>query len=533
MERPRHGDATLSHPLERGSFLAYFLGGVVPLMALGIVIERYVLRPLAAPGGHPVIGPFAVLGLFAAIALLSLSSFFLLRRAVKESLAKIHTLVYYDSLTGLPNRRMYKDRLQQALARARSRSQLVAVCFLDLDGFKRINDTLGHEVGDLLLCHVAERLVASVRSSDSVARLASHESRGVVSRLGGDEFTFLLGGISDARQVAVVAHRVLDRLGAPFAVGSEEVFATASLGIAVYPVDGEDVDALLASADTAMYAAKSRGRNNYQFFSKSMNEAARRRQEIESRLRGALERDELSLHYQPVRDATSGDVRGAEALLRWCDPELGPLSPAEFVPIAEEAGLIGPIGEWVLRRACTQARAWQDAGFLPIRMAVNLSGHQLRLPSFGQTVARALHESGMSPSHLELEITESAIMQNDEATDASFRELYELGVGIVLDDFGTGYSSLSYLCRLPIRRLKIDRSFVAELPAKRDDVILAQTIIAMARSLGLGVVAEGVETLAQVECLRALGCDDLQGHLFSRAVPADAFERFLEREKRE
>jgi predicted signal transduction protein with EAL and GGDEF domain len=534
MERPEPGGASPpSHPLVRGSFLAYFLGGVVPLVSLGIVIERYVLGPLAGSREPPLLGPLAMLLLFASIALLSLASFLLLRRAVRASLVEIQALASYDPLTGLPNRRLYEDRLGQALLHARRRGDLVAVCFLDLDRFKRINDTLGHRSGDLLLRQVAERLTATVRSSDSVARLGPDEPRGVVSRLGGDEFTFLLQGIADPKDVALVVHRVLDRLGAPFDLGGQEVFATASLGIAIYPFDGEDPEALLASADRAMYSAKGRGRNSYQFFSRSMNEAAQRRLELERRLRAALERDGLSLHYQPVRDASSGEVRGAEALLRWRDPELGPLAPGEFIPIAEETGLIGALGEWVLRRACAQARAWQDAGFRPIRMAVNVSGHQLRLPSFARTVSRALEESGLGASQLELEIIESAIVEREEATEATLCDLDALGVGIVLDDFGTGYSSLSTLRRFPIRRLKVDRAFVAELPGNRDDRVLTQTIVAMARNLGLGVVAEGVETLAQAECLRALGCDELQGHLFSPAVPAEAFERFLEREKRE
>jgi EAL domain-containing protein (putative c-di-GMP-specific phosphodiesterase class I) len=314
-------------------------------------------------------------------------------------------------------------------------------------------------------------------------------------------------------------------------VDHHEIFVTASIGIAVAPLDGEDVETLLKNADTAMYAAKDRGRDGFQFYSKSMNQAAKRKLDIERRLRRALEDDDLSLHYQPMLEAVSGATRGAEALLRWDDPELDPVSPSEFVPVAEDTGLIVPIGAWVLRTACAQAQAWQTAGYRPIRMSVNVSGHQLRQPTFVETVEQTLRESGLSRAYLELEITESTIMQDDEATAAAFRELDELGVGLVLDDFGTGYSSLSYLRRFAIRRVKIDRSFVAEIPRNSEDMAVTAAIVAMAHNLLLTVVAEGVETLEQVQSLRELGCEELQGYLFSVPVLAGEFVRFLEREE--
>ncbi|MBW2270737.1 MAG: EAL domain-containing protein [Deltaproteobacteria bacterium] len=534
MRRLRESASLFAHPVDRGSYVAYFLGAVVPLVALGIVTDRYVLMRAGTlgTGWHPAaLEVPEILGLFGAISALSLGCFFMLRRLVKRSLAENHALACYDSLTGLPNRRMYKDRFEQALVRARREGELVANCFVDLDGFKRVNDKLGHSGGDELLRQVAERLASSVRLGDSIARAATDASQAAVSRLGGDEFTFLLTGISDARDAGRVARRVLSKLREPFNVNHLEIPVTASIGIAVFPADGEDVETLLHNADTAMYCAKDLGRNNFQFYSKSMNEATERRLEVERCLRRAIEQDQLSLHYQPVRDAVSGATRGAEALLRWNDPELGPVAPDEFVSVAEDAGLIVPIGAWVLRTACAQAQAWQAAGFRPLRMAVNVSGHQLREPTFVGTVARVLRDSGLSPAHLELEITESTIMQEDEVTDSAFRRLDELGVGLALDDFGTGYSSLSYLRRFPIGRVKIDRSFVSGIPADADDVAIVAAIAAMAHNLLLAVVAEGVETLEQAESLRELGCQELQGYLFSPAVSAEEFEGFLELQK--
>ena len=450
-----------------------------------------------------------------------------------RTLDENRVLAYYDGLTHLPNRRMYQDRLGQSLHHARRRGKLVAIGFLDLDGFKRINETLGYRSGDRLLRQAAERLLRVVRRGDSVARTGTMHADTPLSRLGGDEFTFLLTEISNAGAVAKVARRVLEALGRPFVVDGHEVVVTASIGLAVFPFDGEDAETLLRNADTAMSAAKRRGRNTFQFYTDAMNAASERRLDLESRLRNAVERDALTLHYQPVRDAESGRVTGAEALLRWDDPEIGPVSPAEFIPIAEESSLILDIGDWAIRSVCERSKAWERAGYHPIRMAVNLSGLQLRQPAFLENLRAALRESGVSPGLLELEITESTIMQDDDVTVQAFRELQEMGIGIALDDFGTGYSSLSYLRRFPVHRVKIDRSFVSEVPTDLDGAALTEAIIAMAHGLRLKVVAEGVETREQADFLRERGCDELQGFLFSPAVPAEEFVRFLEMAKPE
>jgi diguanylate cyclase (GGDEF)-like protein len=517
--------------LDRGSFVAYFLGAVVPLTVLGAVVDRYALAP-AASSEHGLVA-VELVALVGSICLLSLTSFLMLRRLVLQAMEQSRVLAFYDSLTGLPNRQLFTDRLDRALAHARRYKRLVAICFLDLDGFKRVNDTLGHSIGDQLLCQVAQRLMTGVRLGDFVGRLHSDESPVAISRLGGDEFTFVLREIAKAEDAGGVADRVLDVLREPFVVEGHEVIATASIGIAVFPNNGEDTETLLRNADTAMYSAKDRGRNNRQFYAKSMNDAAKRKLDLEHRLRRALDREDFSLYYQPIRDAVGGTLTAAEALLRWEDPELGPVSPVEFVPVAEETGLIVPLGEWVLRTACAQSQAWQAAGFRPIRMAVNLSGRQIRQPTLVETVAQVLQESGLSPAQLELEITESTIMQDDAVTITAFRELDEMGVGLALDDFGTGYSSLSYLRRFPVSRVKIDRSFVNGIPTNPDDAALAAAVIAMAHSLRLSVVAEGVETREQAEFLRESGCDELQGYLISPAVSSEQFGRFLDREKRE
>jgi diguanylate cyclase (GGDEF)-like protein len=532
MSRPRNRFSLLSHAPDRGAFVAYFLGAVVPLIGLGLAMEHYGLASLS-----PLVDSYAklrapwVAALFGFISLLSLSCFFMLRYLVGRALEENRNLAYYDSLTGLPNRRMYKDRLEQALLHASRHGGSVAVCFLDLDGFKRVNDTLGHSGGDRLLREVAERLLASVRQTDSVTRVGAAQPDASISRLGGDEFTFLLSRIADPKDASVVARRVLSALSLPFHLDGHEIFATASIGIAVSPMDGDDVDTLLANADTAMYCAKDRGRNNHQFYSTAMNEANERKIEVERCLRRALEQDQLSLHYQPLRAATTATTTAAEALLRWNDPELGSVAPTEFIPIAEAAGLISNIGSWVLRTACRQARAWQREGYRPIRISVNVSGHQLKQPDFVDDLRRVLEESELDAACLELELTESAIMRDDDATNDVVRRIGDLGIGLALDDFGTGYSSLSHLRRFAIDRVKIDRSFVSGIPGDADDMAVTMAIVAMAHHLLLEVVAEGVETEAQAQSLRELECEELQGYLFSPAVPAAEFVRFLEREK--
>ncbi len=440
-------------------------------------------------------------------------------------------LATHDQLTDLADRTSFKRRLSEAVAVARRRRGRLAVLFLNLDGLKRINETLGRGVGDRLLCDAAERLARGVRLSDAVSHSDEDSPATAISRLGGGEFTILLSQISDTQDAARVARRVLDVLTEPFAIDSHEVYVRPTVGISVFPFDGGDAETLLRNADTAMHQAHARGQNECQFFAKSMNEAATRRLHLETHLHRALERGQLSLHYQPVRHALNGTLIGAEALLRWSADEMGSVSPAEFIPVAEETGLIVPIGDWVLRAACLQCRAWQAAGFRPIRLAVNLSGRQIKPQTLVETVVATLEETGLSPAQLELEITESTLMSDDDVTIETLRELHDLGVGLALDDFGTGYSALSYLRRFPLDRVKIDRSFVREIATNPDDRAIAAAVIAMAHSLNLGVVAEGVETREQAEFLRECGCDELQGFLFSPAVPAEAFTRFLEREK--
>jgi predicted signal transduction protein with EAL and GGDEF domain len=395
-----------------------------------------------------------------------------------------------------------------------------------------VNDSLGHSSGDLLLQAVAERLRGVLRGTDSVGRTSgprerARERSGPISRLGGDEFTILLPGLEHPQDAARVARRVLHVLSRPFSIAGQEIFAGGSIGIAVWPDDGQTSDLLLRAADTAMYHAKARGGNVYEFFNASMNVRSTRRLGLESRLRRALEKHEFRLLYQPIRDARTGTVSAAEALLRWVGSDGQVVGPDEFVPIAEETGLIVEIGRWVLRTACRQARDWQEAGYAPIRMSVNVSVCQLRTLGIAETVDQILFESGLEPGRLELEITESSILDENPNILAAVGELSAMGVGFALDDFGTGYSSLSALQRFPIERLKIDRSFVAGVGASRTDEALASAIVALAKRLDLRVVAEGVETEEQARRLQALECDELQGYLFGRPVEPESFEELL------
>lgn len=445
----------------------------------------------------------------------------------KQAEEHIRRLAYYDVLTGLPNRQLFQERLDKALSSARRRGSYVGLLFLDLDRFKQVNDTLGHSAGDELLCEVAQRVSRSVRFTDYVARGDAEVPKGEVSRLGGDEFTVLLTEIVDPSAAAEVAQRVLNELARPVTVAGYEIFPTASIGIAVFPDDGPDAETLLRNADTAMYNAKASRRNAFEFYTEEMNVSAARRLQIASRLSTALECERLELHYQPLLSSVDGRVTGAEALLRWRDPELGWVSPEEFIPVADETGLIVGIGEWVLRTACKQARSWELAGHTDMRMSVNVSSHELRQPGWHRAVRRVLDETGLTPTLLELEMTETAILQSDDATTSTLAELDALGIGVALDDFGTGYSSLSYLKRFPIDRVKIDRSFVGDIAADPDDAALTSAILAMAKSLRLGVVGEGVETEEQAAFLRERGCDELQGELYSPPLTASEFEAFL------
>jgi diguanylate cyclase (GGDEF)-like protein/PAS domain S-box-containing protein len=442
----------------------------------------------------------------------------------KRAEEQIRFLAYHDSLTGLGNRRLFQERLSMALAQARRAEGKVGVLFLDLDHFKRINDTLGHTVGDALLQGVADRLVASVRDTDVVAR---HELSGAISRLGGDEFTILLAEIHDVQDLAKVARRVLESLARPFHLGGHDVVIGGSIGITAWPDDGDDAETLLRNADTAMYHAKEQGRNNYQFYAQSMNAVALRRLILEGKLRRALEQDEFELHYQPKACLASGELTGLEALLRWRDPELGLVMPGDFIPIAEETGLIGRVGEWALRAACRQVAAWRERGFAPVPVSVNLSAHQFRSGRLVPQVRAALADAGADPGALEVEITESTYLHDESRVIAQLEELRALGVRVSLDDFGTGWSSLSYLRRLPVDVLKIDRSFVREIAERADDAALAAAIVSMAKALSLRVIAEGVEREEQRETLRGLGCDEMQGFLLSPALPAADVERFF------
>jgi diguanylate cyclase (GGDEF)-like protein/PAS domain S-box-containing protein len=433
----------------------------------------------------------------------------------KEREERVRHLAHHDALTGLPNRVLLSDRIAQTLALAQRNETLAAVMFLDLDRFKNVNDSLGHSAGDKLLQEVAARLKAAMRASDTV------------SRLGGDEFVIVMPDATDQAAIAVAARKVLEAVGRPYNVDGHELVSTPSLGIAVYPTDGGDVETLLRNADAAMYHAKESGRNNYQFFTQDMNARAVERLSLERSLRRALERDELRLHFQPQYEIASGGIVGVEALIRWEHPEQGLISPGRFMPFAEESGLILPIGAWVLERACWQNREWQRQGLPAVRMSVNISALQFRQAGFADTVRHALEKSGLDARFLELEVTESVIMHDAERVTDMLAELKRMGLELAIDDFGTGYSSLSYLKRFPIDRLKIDQSFVRDIPSDGEDAAIIGAIIGLTRNLGLRTIAEGVETREQLAFLREQGCDEVQGYLLSRPVPPEACAQLL------
>lgn len=444
----------------------------------------------------------------------------------KQAEEKINYLAYYDSLTGLPNRTLFEDRLPQALSLAQRNDQMVALILLDLDRFKIINDTLGHTVGDQLLRALANRLTACLRGSDTIARFA------------GDGFAILLTQISATEDSARIAQRtehnavdiaqnIIAALKSPFNFAGQELYVTASMGIGVYPYDGDDPQTLLKNTAAALSRVKEQGGNAYQFYATNMNERAMEQLNLENGLRRALKRDEFVLHYQPQVDISSGRIIGAEALIRWQHPELGFVSPADFIPMAESNGLIVPIGEWSLRTACAQAKCWIDDGFPTLRMSVNLSARQFEQPDLLEMVGSVIKETGLNPNSLEFELTESSIMKNAERAITTLRRLKEMKIQIAIDDFGSGYSSLSYLKRFPIDRLKIDRSFVSEATNDPTDAAIIMAIIALAQNLRLKVIAEGVETEEQLRFLRLLRCDEIQGFLFSKAVSAAEFKELL------
>jgi diguanylate cyclase (GGDEF)-like protein len=438
---------------------------------------------------------------------------YLLRRRAEDNFKYLAT---HDALTGLPNRLLFGERVSQAIARAERAKQGLAVLLLDLDRFKNVNDTLGHGAGDAVLKACAERVGRALRDSDLVARIS------------GDEFAILVEPCLQPAAAIAVARKILNAIERPLIVQGQEIVLTGSVGISMFHEDGRDAETLLKHADIAMFRAKENGRNNYQFYSSQMNPHSLERLGLETALRRALERNEFFLHYQPKVDTRSGEITGVEALLRWKHADLGMISPAQFIPIAEETGLIEPIGAWVLKEACAQAARWQAQG-LGVRVAVNLSARQFRNQRLARDVRKCLSDAALDPRLLELELTESMVMQNPEDTAAMLRELKAMGIVLSIDDFGTGYSSLAYLKRFPIDAVKIDRSFVKDIPGDAEDVAIVEAVLALAQSMRLKVVAEGVETEEQHKHLRKLGCDELQGYLISKPLPADDATRFLEK----
>jgi diguanylate cyclase (GGDEF)-like protein/PAS domain S-box-containing protein len=434
---------------------------------------------------------------------------------IKNAQAKVEYLASHDALTGLPNRVLFRDRLAQVLARAHRHGRNVALLFVDLDRFKLVNDTLGHETGDRLLQEVARRLLTCVRAEDTVARM------------GGDEFVIIQEDVKQPDDAATLAMRLLQQMNTPVSLQGREIVVTLSVGISLYPRDGEDIGTLVKKADAAMYRAKEAGRNAYQYYNDEFARAGLDRLELETDLRLAIERGELLLHYQPQVNIKTGVIVGVEALARWNHPRRGMVPPVTFIPLAEETGLISVIGAWVLDTACAAAKGWHDAGLPPVRVAVNFSGHQISHDPVAQQVADALRTSGCDPCCLEIEVTESVLMKNPERAIATLDALKKLGVTLAIDDFGTGYSSLSYLKRFPIDKIKIDKSFVDGLPDDPDDAELTRSIIAMAHGLKRSVIAEGVETEAQLAFLRDHDCEEMQGYLFSKPVPAAEIARLL------
>jgi diguanylate cyclase (GGDEF)-like protein len=434
----------------------------------------------------------------------------------KQSEETIRHLAYHDALTDLPNRALFADRLTIALAQARRSGQTLAVLFFDLDRFKLINDTLGQSAGDELLNALSMELGQLVRQGDTVARV------------GGDEFTLLLTGLSGREEVEIIAQRALDTVRRTHVIMGQELRVSTSIGIAFFPRDGADAESLLRNADTAMYRAKQQGRDNFQTYTPAMSAEILDRVALEAQLRRATNRSEFVLHYQPQVEAATGRITGAEALIRWNHPDRGLTYPADFIGVAEETGLIIPIGDWVMRTAARQNRDWQDRGLPPVTVTVNLSARQFQAANLVESIARLLEETGLAPSWLELEVTEGTTIHDPDFAATVLQQVREMGVHVSIDDFGTGYSSLNYLKRFRIDRLKIDRSFVSDLITDDHDAAIATAMIVMAHSLGLNVVAEGVETIAQLDFLLQQGCDHIQGFLLGKPMPADEFEKLLE-----
>jgi diguanylate cyclase (GGDEF)-like protein len=439
-----------------------------------------------------------------------------LEQLLEERTAEVDRLAYYDTITQLPNRTLFEDRLAQAVAIARSTDQTLGVLFISLDQFKKVNDTLGHGPGDSLLREFAERLKSCISQTDTVARF------------GNDEFALLRTQIDGTKDVIETIGSLVQMLKFSFDIDGQELFATASVGVSLFPLDGEDGQTLLKNAGAALYKAKRSGGANYQFYTADMHELASRRLALETSLRRAIQNEEFLIHYQPRVSVDSLEITGVEALVRWQHPQLGLISPAEFIPMAEDTGLIVPIGEWVMRQACLQSKSWQKQGFAPIQMAVNICARQFHDQDLAQTVIRILDETNLAPQHLELELTESSIMQNAEMAANVLSRLKAMGIKISIDDFGTGFSSLASLKRLPIDALKVDKSFVMDATTDPDDAALVMAIITLAHNLRLKVIAEGVETEEQLRFLHLLRCDEIQGFLFSKPLPAEMLVSLLD-----
>lgn len=435
----------------------------------------------------------------------------------KEMEEKILNMAYYDGLTSLPNRNLLDDRLKMAIAQADRNKRLVAALLLDMDNFKRINDTMGHGIGDQLLQHVAKRLNSCLRREDTIARM------------GGDEFVVLLPGLESENDAALMAMKLLECLKKPFKIEDQEIFITFSIGVSFFPADGKDPQSLLMNADAAMYRAKEKGKNTFQNYNPSLVFQVARQRVLESGLRRALENDEFILHYQPKINVRTEKIVGVEALIRWQCPESGLISPGEFIPVAEESRLIIPIGEWALRTACRQLKIWQELGFSSLGMAVNLSGHQFNQKNLVPMLIDILENTGIDARNLELEFTESLLMDNSEAVIAKMGRLSDLGIQLSIDDFGTGYSSLTYLKSLPIKILKIDQSFVQDL-ATEANVVITKAIVSLAKTLKFKTVVEGVETEEQKNFMKALGCDVMQGYLFSKPLPANEVTKLISKD---
>ncbi|RJQ46920.1 MAG: EAL domain-containing protein [Nitrospiraceae bacterium] len=505
------------------------------LLTVSIFIAETIIMLLIAAFPSLSQWNMAILDAVLLVIIISPTIYFFLMRPLLAHIAerqkteeRIKEIAFYDEVTKLPNRNLFQDRLKKAIEHAGRYKRCMTVISLDIDNFKRINDTFEHKVGDLLLREVAERLNRCVRASDSISRPGEDSAVGTVARIGGDEFIVLLSEISSALDASRVAQRILDAISSPFQLAGHDIFITASTGIALYPQNGEDLDSLLKNADTAMHHAKDLGRNNYQFHEDAMNVLSLKRLTIENELRKAVERDEFLLYYQPQIDMVMGRVIGFEALIRWDHPVKGLIPPGEFIPVAEESGLISLIDKWVLKNVCWQLKHWEASGIDTLRVSLNLSAQQFMNRDLPDMVSRSVDMFSVDPRKLEFEITEGVLMQNAEMATGILKSLKDMGIRLAMDDFGTGYSSFSYLKRLPLDIIKIDRSFINDVPGDPDDAAIVTAIIAMAKNLRLDIVAEGVEKIEQKKFLVEHGCMTAQGYLFSVPLSAEKASLLLQ-----